>query len=118
VTLSCRDASLNGTPLALVLRDHRGMIRQSAATQTLVAAFLVVVGIALWVLALSGVVSPHPWVFMLLGLAATVLEMVAIALAAIAWSRSPRSRVLTIFLVLCAALPPIFVLGLAIAVRV
>ncbi len=73
-----------------------------------------VVGIALWLVALSGVLSPHPWVFMLLGFAAFVLEVGAIALAAIAWSRNPRSRVLTICLLLGGALPPILVLVLAI----
>lgn len=91
-----------------------GMIRQSAAIQTLAAASLVVIGIAFWVLALSGVVSPHPWVFMLLGLVASVLEMGAIALAANARSISRRSHAVTIFLVLGAALPPILVLVLAI----
>lgn len=90
------------------------MIRPRAATYTRAAALLDVVGIALWLLALSGVLSPHPWVFMLLGLAACVLGVGAIALAAIAWSRNRRSRVLTICLLLGGALPTILVLVLAI----
>jgi hypothetical membrane protein len=90
------------------------MIRQGAATQTLVAALLDIAGIALWLLGLYGHLSPHPWVFMLLGLTACVLEVGAIALAAIAWSRNPGSRALTTCLVLAAALPPSLVLGLAI----
>lgn len=90
-----------------------------AATHTRVAALLDVAGIALWLLALSGVLSPHPWAFMLLGLAACVLEagavaLAAVALAAVAWSRSARSRVLPICLLLGGALPPILVLVLAI----
>ena len=50
------------------------MIRQGslkrAAIYELVAALFALAGIALWLLALAGVLSPHPWVFMLLGLAA------------------------------------------------
>jgi len=92
---------------------RRGSPR-TAATHTLVAALLDIVAIALWLLALSGVLSPHPWVFMVLGLGAFLFELGAIALAVSASSRSPRSRVLTICLVLGGAMPPIFVLVLAI----
>ncbi len=94
------------------------MIRQGslkrAETHEWVAALFDVAGIALWLLALYGVLSPHPWVFMLLGLAACVLEVGAIVLAAMAWSRNPRSRVLTICLLVGGALPPMLVLVLAI----
>jgi len=79
-----------------------------------VAALLDVAGIALWLLGLFNVLSRHPWVFMLLGLAACVLEVGAIVLAAMAWSRNPRSRVLTICLLLGGALLPMLVLVLAI----
>lgn len=92
---------------------RRGSPRR-AATHTLVAALLDIVAIALWMLALSGVLSPHPWVFMVLGLAACVFEVGAIALAVGASSRNPRSRVLTICLLLGGAMPPILVLVLAI----
>jgi hypothetical protein len=80
----------------------------------LIAAFFDVAGIALWLLGLSGVLSPHPWVFMLLGLAACVLEAGAIVLVAMAWSRKPGSRALKICLLLGGALPPMLVLVLAI----
>ena len=100
--------------MAYMRATPAGMSRQRSATQTLAAAFLVVLGTALWVLALSGVVSPHPWVFMLLGLAASVLEVVAIALALSARSKSQRSRALTSLLVVGAAVPPILVVVLAV----
>lgn len=98
--------------------DHRGISRQGSlrrpAIREWVAAVFDVAGIALWLLGLSNVLSRHPWVFMLLGLVAFVLEVGAIALATIAWSRDPRSRVLTISLLLGGALPPMLVLVLAI----
>ena len=94
------------------------MIRQGplrrAATREWVAALFDVAGIALWLLGLFNVLSRHPWVFMLLGLAACVLEVGAIVLAAMAWSRNPRSRVLTVCLLLGGALLPMLVLVLAI----
>jgi hypothetical protein len=85
-----------------------------AATHTLGAALMDMVGIALWILALSGVLSPHPWVFMVLGLAACAFELGAIAMTVGGSSRNPRSRVLTICLLLGGALPPVLVLVLAI----
>ena len=93
---------------------RHGSLKRSAIYE-LVAALFDLAGIALWLLALAGVLSPHPWVFMLLGLAACVLEVGAIVLAAMAWSRNPHSRVLTICLLLGGALPPMLVLILAIA---
>jgi drug/metabolite transporter (DMT)-like permease len=92
---------------------RQGSLRRPAAHEW-VAALFDVAGIALWLLALSGVLSPHPWVFMLLGLAACVLEVVAIVLATMARSKNARSRVLTICLLLGGALPPMLVLVLAI----
>lgn len=83
-----------------------------------VAALLDVAGIALWLLGLFNVLSRHPWVFMLLGLAACVLEVGAIVLAAMAWRRNPHSRVLTICLLLGGALLPMLVLVLAIVASV
>ena len=85
-----------------------------AATHVWVAGLLDVAAIALWLLGLNNVLSRHPWVFMLLGLVAFGLEVSAIVLARIAWSRDPRSRVVTISLVLGGALPPTLVLAAAI----
>jgi hypothetical protein len=68
-------------------------------------------------LALSGVLSRHPWVFIVVGLGALLFELGAIALAVNASSRNPGSRVLTICLVLGGAMPPILVLVLAIVQR-
>lgn len=95
----------------------RGRSPRTTPNHTLVAALLDSVGFALWLLALSGVLSPHPWVFIVVGLGALLFELGAIALAVNASSRNPGSRVLTICLVLGGAMPPILVLVLAIVQR-
>lgn len=98
--------------------DDRGLIRPGpprwAAAGEWVAGFLDVAGIVLWLVALSNVLSRHPWVFVLLGFVASVLEAGAIGLAVIASSSDPRPRTRTICLVLAGALPPTFVVSLAV----
>lgn len=88
-----------------------------ARTRLWVVGLLDVAGIVLWLLAFSGVLPgglpPHPWVFVLFGLAACVVGMAAIVLTAIAWLRSSRSRRLAIALASGGALPPILAVILA-----
>src|SRR5581483_10865567 len=107
-----------GEPGRAVIEGDRGMIRPGrprwAAAGEWAAGFLDVAGIALWLVAVSNVLSRHPWVFMLLGFVASVLEAGAIGLAAIAWSSSPGPRLRTICLVLGGALPPTIIVLLAI----
>ncbi len=89
-----------------------------AAAGEWVAAFLDVVAIVLWLVGVSNVLSRHPWVFMLLGFVALVLEAGAIGLAAIAWSSNRRPRLRTTCLILGAALPPTLIVLLAIVEEV
>jgi hypothetical protein len=89
----------------------------SAATAIGLGFLFDAVALGFWLLALSGVLSRHPWVFMALGLAACVLEATAIALTVMSLVRKGHAPLLATCLVLGGAVPPLVVLGLAVFSR-